>query len=87
MLIRKTFSSELYGEEEFNALLDMVLTGVAPKVKSPRHKTGLERLEAGTSGAEQLTVNDSVLAPRLRPGDLPGTCHHLANEKRLKWVK
>lgn len=83
----KTFSSELYGEEEFNALLDMVLTGVAPKVKSPRHKTGLERLEAGTSGAEQLTVNDSVLAPRLRPGDLPGTCHHLANEKRLKWVK
>lgn len=83
----KTFSSELYGEAEFDTLLDMVLTGIAPKVKSPRHKTGLERLEAGTNGAEQLVVSDSVLAPRLRPGDLPGTCHHLVNKKRLKWVK
>ncbi len=83
----KTFSRELYGEEEFDGLLNMVLTGVGPKVKSPRHRTGLDRLEVATSGAEQLTVNDSVLAPRLRPGDLPGTCHHLANEKRLKWVK
>jgi hypothetical protein len=28
-----------------------------------------------------------VLSPKLRPGDLPGSCHHLANQKRLKWVK
>lgn len=83
----KLFSRDTHGEAEFDALLDMVLTGVGPKVKSPRHKTGLDRLEAGTSGAEQLVVNDSVLAPKLRPGDLPGTCHHLANQKRLKWVK
>lgn len=83
----KTFSRDTYGEAEFDTLLDMVLTGIGPKVKSPRHKTGLDRLEAGTGGAEQLVVNDSVLAPKLRPGDLPGTCHHLANQKRLKWVK
>lgn len=83
----KIFSRDTHGEAEFDALLDMVLVGIGPKVKSPRHKTGLDRLEAGTSGAEQLVVNDSVLAPKLRPGDLPGTCHHLANQKRLKWVK
>ncbi|AOJ25858.1 hypothetical protein WJ12_13920 [Burkholderia seminalis] len=83
----KTFSRDTYGEAEFDALLNMVLTGIGPKVKSPRHRTGLDRLEAGTSGAEQLVVSDSVLAPKLRPGDLPGTCHHLVNQKRLKWVK
>lgn len=83
----KIFSRDTYGEAEFDALLDMVLTGVGPKIKSPRLKTGLDRLEAGTCGAEQLVVNDSVLAPKLRPGDLPGSCHHLANRKRLKWVK
>ena len=83
----KTFSRDLYGEEEFDALLEMVYTGIRTKVTSPRHRSGLERLEAGTDGAQTLTVNDSVLAPKLRPGDLPGTCHHLANNGRLAWVK
>lgn len=83
----KTFSRDLYGEEEFNSLLDMVHAGIRSKVTSPRHRSGLDRLEAGTDGAQALTVNDSVLAPKLRPGDLPGTCHHLANAKRLQWVK
>ncbi|MBR7745141.1 hypothetical protein KDM92_00995 [Undibacterium sp. BYS107W] len=83
----KIFSRDTHGEEHFDDLLKMVLVGIDPKIKSPRHKTGLDRLEAGTSGAEQLVVNDSVLAPNLRPGDLPGTCHHLANQKRLKWVR
>ncbi|MEX3954155.1 ABC-three component system protein [Paraburkholderia sp. EG287B] len=83
----KTFSRDLYGEEEFDLLLDMVHAGIRSKVTSPRHRSGLDRLEAGTDGAQALTVNDSVLAPKLRPGDLPGTCHHLANAKRLQWVK
>ncbi|MEX5363513.1 ABC-three component system protein [Pseudomonas guariconensis] len=83
----KTFSRDTYGEAEFDALLDVVLTGINPKVKSPRHKTGLDRLEAATDGAQQLVVNDSALSPNLRPGDLPGTCHHLVNQRRLKWVK
>lgn len=83
----KTFSRDLYGEAEFDSLLDMVHNGIRSKVTSPRHRTGLDRLEAGTNGADALTMNDSVLAPKLRPGDLPGTCHHLANAKRLQWVK
>lgn len=83
----KMFSRDLYGEEEFNTLLEMVLVGVRPSVNSLKHKTAVERLDAGVSMATALKVNDSVLAPRLRAGDLPGTCHHLANEGKLKWVK
>lgn len=83
----RIFSRDLYGEEEFDALLGMVLIGLRPKVNSLRHRTGMERLEAGISEVSSLKVSDSVLAPRLRPGDLPGTCHHLANKGKVKWVK
>jgi hypothetical protein len=83
----KIFSRDLYGEEEFNALLDMVLMGIRPSVNSFKHKSGFDRLEAGLTSVSTLKVNDSVLSPRLRPGDLPGSCHHLANQERLKWVK
>lgn len=83
----KMFSRDLYGEEEFNILLDMVLVGVRPSVNSLKHKSGEERLDAGLSSVAGLKVNDSVLSPRLRPGDLPGTCHHLANQGKLAWVK
>lgn len=83
----KIFSRDLYGEHEFVRLLDMVNAGVRSAVHSPKHSNGLDRLEAGLTHAQTLKVNDSILAPRLRPGDLPGTCHHLANEKKLSWVK
>ncbi|MFG5776390.1 ABC-three component system protein [Comamonas sp. J-3] len=83
----KIFSRDLYGEEEFNALLEMVLVGVRPSVNSFKHKSGEERLDASLSAVAGLKVNDSVLSPRLRPGDLPGTCHQLANQGKLKWVK
>jgi hypothetical protein len=83
----KTFSRDLYGEHEFDNLLDMVQKGVRPVVNSPKYTKGLDRLQAGIDSAQTLKVNDSVLAPRLRPGDLPGTCHHLVNQKKLKWVK
>ena len=83
----KIFSRDLYGEHEFVRLLDMVHAGVRSAVNSPKHTSGLERLEAGLTSFQTLKVNDSILAPRLRPGDLPGTCHHLANKKKLSWVK
>jgi hypothetical protein len=83
----KIFSRDLYGEEEFNALLEMVLVGVRPSVNSLKHKSGVERLDAGLFAVTGLKINDSVLSPRLQPGDLPGTCHHLANQGKLQWVK
>jgi hypothetical protein len=83
----KIFSRDLYGEEEFYRLLEMVLTGVRPCINSVKHSNGLDRLESAIDKVSVLKVNDSTLAPRLRPGDLPGSCHHLVNLKKIKWVK
>ncbi|WP_211104328.1 ABC-three component system protein [Chromobacterium haemolyticum] len=83
----RRFSRDIYPEDEFNKLLEMVKKGVRPSAYSPRHKTGLERHDAAIDAAAKLTVTDSVLYPRLRGGDLPGTCHHLVNDGDLKWVR
>jgi hypothetical protein len=47
----------------------------------------MERVDAAVERASTLQVQESRLSPQLRGGDLPGTCHHLANRNRLKWVK
>ena len=83
----KRFSRDLYSDDEFDRLLNMVLTGVRPSVHHPRHKTGMERFDAGMTSVSSLHVTDSKLSGRLRAGDLPGTCHHLVNQKKLKWLK
>lgn len=83
----RRFSRDIYVEDEFEKLLEMVLQGIKLKVKSPRLKTGLERHDAAIDAAQALTVTDSVLHSRLRGGDLPGACHHIVNEKKLKWVR
>lgn len=83
----RRFSRDLYEEDEFRKLLDMVLKGVKPGVTSPRLKMGLDRLDAALAAVKGLGLTDSCLYPKLRGGDLPGTCHHLANEKQLRWVR
>jgi len=83
----KRFSRDIYVEDEFKNLLDMVLKGIKLKVKSPLLKTGLQRHDAAIDASLTLAVTDSVLHARLRGGDLPGTCHHLVNEKQLTWVR
>ena len=83
----KRFSRDIYVDDEFKKLLDMVLKGIKLKVKSPLLKTGLQRHDAAIDASLTLVVTDSVLHSRLRGGDLPGTCHHLVNEKQLTWVR
>jgi hypothetical protein len=83
----KRFSRDLFEHDEFANLLDMVLKGVRSAVSSPRHRVGLDRLDAAVSRATSLTLTDSALHGRLRGGDLPGSCHHLVNEKKLRWIK
>jgi hypothetical protein len=83
----KRFSRDLYPEDEFGHLLEMVHAGIRPMISSPRLKSGMERLDRAIQAASTLKVSDSKLAPRLRGGDLPGTCHHLVNDKRVRWVK
>lgn len=82
------FSRDIYpNEQEFERLLDMVHIGIKPTVSQLRLKTGMDRVDAAVDKASTLQVHDSRLSPQLRPGDLPGTCHHLVNGSRLKWVK
>ena len=83
----KRFSRDIYVDDEFGKLLDMVRKGIRLKVNSPLLKTGLQRHDAAIEAAQRLTVTDSVLHARLRGGDLPGTCHHLVNEKHFTWVR
>jgi hypothetical protein len=82
------FSRDIYPQEqEFERLLEMVHAGIRPTVVQLRLKTGMDRIDATVDKASALQVQDSRLAQQLRGGDLPGTCHHLVNEGRLKWVK
>lgn len=82
------FSRDIYpNEPEFERLLDMVHAGIRPTVAQLRLKTGMGRVDAAVEKASTLQVQESRLSPQLRGGDLPGTCHHLANGDRLKWVK
>lgn len=83
----KRFSRDLYSEDEFGKFLAMVLQGIRPTISSPMLKSGMERLDRATEAAQTLKLSDSRLATRLRGGDLPGACHHLVNEKKLRWVK
>lgn len=83
----KRFSRDIYVDDEFGKLLDMVRKGIRLKVNSPLLHTGLQRHDAAIEAALRLVVTDSVLHTRLRGGDLPGTCHHLVNEKYFRWVR
>ncbi len=82
----KRFSRDVF-PGEFANLLDSVFNGVRPIWASPRLKTGIERLDAVITHVSTLKVNDSPLNASLRPPDLPGTCQHLANDGKLKWVR
>lgn len=82
----KRFSRDIY-PNEFERLLTMVHQGIRSTVSHPKHKNGLDRLSAAVTQVISLPLNDSKLHPTMRPGDLPGSCHHLVNEKKIKWVK
>lgn len=83
----KRFSRDLFTEDEFSKFLGLVHSGIRNAVSDPLKKSGLERLGAALGRASGLSVVESKLSKKVRPGDLPGACHHLANEKRLTWVR
>ncbi|WCH25522.1 ABC-three component system protein [Aeromonas salmonicida] len=72
---------------EFDNLQESVLKGIKRISSSPLHKGSMEKLEAVLDAASKLQISDNPLSKRLLPADLPGTCHQLVNEEKLKWVK
>jgi hypothetical protein len=86
------FSRDLYAEvdpqkDPFRVLLSQVHKGIRSTWASPRHTNGLDRMEAVMNQANNLPTNENPLTAFLRPGDLSGSCHHLANEGEIKWVR
>jgi len=47
----------------------------------------MDRLESVLESASKLQITNNPLSSRLLPADLPGACHQLVNEEKLKWVK
>ncbi|WP_188984173.1 ABC-three component system protein [Pseudomonas matsuisoli] len=72
---------------EFERFLTAVLDGIKRVSASPVHKTGMDRLELVLERASNLQITNNPLSRRLLPADLPGACHQLVNEEKLKWVK
>jgi hypothetical protein len=69
----------------FEELVNQVAVGIGSDLNYP-HPDGLARLTKVLETARQLQVQSNPLYARLKAGDLSGTCHHLANQRRAFWV-
>ncbi|BBU97682.1 hypothetical protein DDM70_09070 [Vibrio cholerae] len=69
----------------FDDLKNQVEIGIGSSLNYP-HENGLTRLKEVLNTANTLQVTSNPLSGRLQAGDLGGTCHHLANQGRVKWV-
>lgn len=82
----KRFSMEVL-PGEFENLMNSVNLAIRRVSTSPLHDSGMKKLEAVLDAASKLQIVDNPLHRRLLPADLPGACHHLVNEEKLKWIK
>lgn len=82
----RMFSRDIF-PDQFDELLDEVLAGVKPSIANSTLDTGLKRLHKAIEVASTLKITENSLSSNLRGPDLPGTCHHLANKGKVKWVK
>lgn len=82
----KRFSMEVL-PGEFENLLNSVHAAIRRVSTSPLHDSGMKKMEAVLETASKMQITDNPLHRRLLPADLPGTCHHLVNEEKLKWIK
>jgi hypothetical protein len=72
--------------EAFDSLLVDVRVGISPVVDDTTHPDGLKRLNETLKHATTLTATTNPLKERIRFQDLQGSCHHLANNGKVKWV-
>lgn len=72
---------------EFENLKNAVHSGVRRVIANPVLKTGLQRMTSVLDHSAKMQISDNPLSKRLLPADLPGTCHHLVNENKIKWLK
>lgn len=82
----KRFSRDIY-PLEFEKLLSSVHQGIKRTLANPNFTNSFERLESTLEKASILQVANNPLSKRLLPADLPGACHHLVNDEKIKWTK
>lgn len=70
----------------FDALKEDIYAGISPVVDDATHPDGLKRLNETLKHATTLTATTNPLKDRIHSLDLMGTCHHLANDGKVKWV-
>lgn len=70
----------------FADLKDEFYDGVIDTVEES-FSDGYERVKATTNFAKSLSIDSNPLVNWMKVSDREGICHHLANEKRLQWVK
>lgn len=75
------------GEVAFSKLLDEVYNGIVDIVDSNQHPNGFERVLKAVQGAKVLDLQSHPLHSRMFMDDRGGSCHHLANNDRLAWVR
>jgi hypothetical protein len=75
------------GEVAFSKLLDEVYNGIVDIVDSNQHPNGFERVLKAVQGAKALDLQSHPLHSRMFMDDRGGSCHHLANNDRLAWVR
>lgn len=80
----RKFSRDSVDPGTFEALMDDVYSGIVDVLES-QHPDALERVHKVVAQAKALTISMNALATRLRPTDMGGICHQLANEEKLKW--
>lgn len=70
----------------FEALLGEIEVGIGG-VLYGQYRTAMERVNETLQCANNLRTETNALKSRLQAGDLQGSCHHLANQSRIKWVE
>ena len=73
-------------EAYFEDLADQFYEGLQITLIAP-HADGYQRLQSASNAAQTIQPGANALAAELRPNDKVGMCHHLANDKRIHWVK
>ncbi len=80
------FSRDWLPSGSYKELLDECYEAVSPIVKS-KHQDGYVCYLEVSSQAARMNYSSHPLHHFIKTQDKKGFCHHLVNEKRIKWVK
>lgn len=69
----------------FDSLLEELELGLSTEYIS-EHEDGLTKVNSVLKTANTVPVSNNPLSKRLQAGDLQGSCHHIVNNEKWKWI-